>query len=167
MQNVTHPLLAIVAACASLVAAAAAFAETAAPFSETDVSLFANDGKCHYRLPSLLITKNGTVLAACQKRFFQGGDFSPSSLVLRRSLDGGKTFEPEQTLFDREGMITFNGNLIEDRDTGTIFACFIAFPHAQRGTWFQKQWVPQGGGFSMIQVFCALALEIESATMKT
>src|SRR5882757_5690485 len=79
--------------------AAVAGAGAAAPFSETDVSLFANDGQCHYRLPSLLITKNGTVLAACQKRFGKGGDFSPSNLVLRRSLDGGKTFEPEQTLF--------------------------------------------------------------------
>lgn len=125
-------------------------AGAAAPFSETDVSLFAND-QCHYRLPSLLVTKAGTVLAACQKRIGQGGDFSPSSLVLRRSLDGGKTFEPEQTLFDREGIITFNGNLIEDRETGTIFATFIAFPQAERGTWFQKKWVPQGGGFSIVK----------------
>jgi len=62
-----------------------------------------------------------------------------------------KPFEPEQVLFDREGIITFNGNLIEDRDTGTIFACFIAFPQAERGTWFQKKWVPQGGGFSIIK----------------
>src|SRR5689334_8847013 len=88
-------------------------AEAAAPFGETDVSLFANDDKCHYRLPSLLITKSGTVLAACQKRFGQGGDFSPSNLVLRRSLDGGKTFEPEQTIFECDDTITFNGNLIQ------------------------------------------------------
>jgi sialidase-1 len=91
------------------------------------------------------------VLAAGQKRLGQDGDFSPSSLVLRRSLDGGKTFDPEQTLFDRDAIITFNGNLIEERDTGTIFACFIAFPQAERGTWFQKKWVPQGGGFSIIK----------------
>ena len=29
--------------------------------------------------------------------------------MLRRSLDGGKTFAPEQTLFDREGIITNSG----------------------------------------------------------
>ncbi len=137
--------------CVLMIVAAVAGAETTAPFGETDVPIFVNDGKCHYRLPSLLITRNGTVLAACQKRFDQGGDFSPSSLVLRRSLDGGKTFEAEQTLFDREGIITFNGNLIEDRDSGAIFACFIAFPHAERGTWFQKKWVPRGGGFSIVK----------------
>lgn len=135
--------------CFSVVAVAGA--ETVAPLRETDISLFANDGQWHYRLPSLLVTKAGTVLAACQKRFGRGDDFAPSSLVLRRSHDGGKTFEPEQTLFERPGTITFNGNLIEDRDRGTIFACFIAFPEAERGTWFQKKWVPQGGGFSIIQ----------------
>ena len=64
--------------CFLMIVAAGACAETAAPFCETDVSLFSND-KCNYRLPSLLITKNGTVLAASQKRIGQGGDFSPSS----------------------------------------------------------------------------------------
>jgi sialidase-1 len=137
--------------CSLILGAAVPRAESAAPYCETDISLFNNAGKVHYRLPSLLVTKSGTVLAAGQKRLGQGGDFSPSSLVLRRSLDGGKTFQPEQTLFDRDGIITFNGNLIEDRDTGTIFASFIAFPQAERGTWFQKKWVPQGGGFSIVK----------------
>jgi sialidase-1 len=141
----------VAAICLLLIVVGVCGGEPAAPFCETDISLFANDGKCHYRLPSLLVTKSGTVLAAGQKRLGQGDDFSPSSLVLRRSLDGGKTFEPEQALYDREGIITFNGNLIEDRDTGTIFACFIAFPDAERRTWFQKRWVPQGGGFSIIK----------------
>lgn len=130
--------------------AATAAPAGAAPFCETDVSLFAND-QCHYRLPSLLITKKGTVLAATQKRFGKGDDFAPSSLVLRRSLDGGKTFEPEQVIFEREGTNTFNGNLVEDRETGTIFATFIAFPHAEWRTWFQKTWVPAGGGFSIVK----------------
>src|SRR4051794_40928699 len=42
--------------CFLAIVAAASCAEGAAPFAETDVSLFAND-ECHYRLPSLLITK--------------------------------------------------------------------------------------------------------------
>src|SRR5258708_35411908 len=82
--------------CFFMIVAAVAGARTAPPFSETDVSLFANHGKCHYRLPSLLITKNGTVLAACQNRFFQRGAFSPASPAPRRSLNAGKPLEPEQ-----------------------------------------------------------------------
>ena len=121
------------------------------PFVETGTSLFANHDKCFYRLPSLLVTSKGTVLAACQKRLDSAGDFAPSSFVLRRSRDGGRTFEPERTLFDHNGDCTFNGNLVEDRATGTIFACFIAFPQAEHATWFTQKWAPQGGGFSIVK----------------
>ena len=118
---------------------------------EADVPLFVSAAKCKYRLPSLLVTKHGTVLAAGQKRGGKGDDFAPSSLVLRRSLDGGRTFEPEQTLFERDGYCTFNGNLVEDRRSGTLFACFIAFPQAEHAAWFTKTWLPQGGGFSIVK----------------
>jgi sialidase-1 len=97
-----------------------------------------------------LVTSQGTVLAATQKRLGRD-DFAPSSLVLRRSRDGGRTFEPEQTLFERSGYCTFNGNLVEDRQTGTLFACFIAFPQAEHAGWFPKTWITQGGGFSIVK----------------
>jgi sialidase-1 len=122
-----------------------------APFMESDVSVFANGDQTFYRLPSLLVTRQGTVLAAGQKRLGQKGDFAPSSLVLRRSHDGGRTFAAEQTLFEHGGDCTFNGNLVEDRQSGTLFACFIAFPQVESSTWFQKNWVPRGGGFAMVK----------------
>ena len=90
-------------------------------------------------------------MAASQKRFGGRGDFAPSSWVLRRSVDGGRTFEPEQTLFESSGYCTFNGNLVEDRQTKTLFACFIAFPQAEHASWFTKTWIPQGGGFSIVK----------------
>ncbi len=123
----------------------------AEPQAETNAPLFAHHDKIFYRLPSLIITSNGTVLAACQKRLGSISDFAPSSLVLRRSRDGGKTFEPEQTLFEHTGDCVFNGNLVEDRQSGTLFATFIAFPQAERATWFQKIWMPAGGGFSLVK----------------
>ncbi|HYR58832.1 MAG TPA: sialidase family protein, partial [Chthoniobacteraceae bacterium] len=132
-------------------AAVAPHSQDAAPLIEADVSLFANKDKAFYRLPSLLVTSKGTVLAACQERLGRGDDFAPSSLVLRRSLDGGKMFEPEQTLYEHTGDCTFNGNLVEDRETGTIFACFIAFPQDEHASWFAKKWVPQGGGFAVVK----------------
>ena len=92
-------------------------AEVAAPFIEAGIPVFTNESKTFYRLPSLLVTSKGTVLAAGQKRVGQSGDFAPSSLVLRRSVDGGKTFTPEQTLFEQTGNCTFNGNLVEDRQS--------------------------------------------------
>lgn len=118
---------------------------------ELTIPLFANHDQAFYRLPSLLVTSSGTVLAAAQQRLGNNGDFAPSSLVLRRSADGGRTFGPEQTLFARDGVCTFNGNLVEDRQRATLFACFIAFPQAEHATWFQKTWMPRGGGFSIVK----------------
>ncbi len=123
----------------------------AEPFIEADVPAFSNRDPHFYRLPSLIVTSRGTVLAASQKRFGGRSDFAPSSWVLRRSCDGGRTFEAEQTLFERAGYCTFNGNLVEDRQTGTVFACFIAFPQAEHAGWFTKTWIPQGGGFSIVK----------------
>lgn len=125
--------------------------QAAEAFVETDIPLFENLAPHFYRLPSLLVTSQGTVLAASQKRLGSRNDFAPSSLVVRRSRDGGKTFEPAQTLFERNGYCTFNGNLVEDRQTKTLFACFIAFPQAERADWFTETWIPQGGGFSIIK----------------
>jgi sialidase-1 len=113
---------------------------------ETDRPLFINHDVHTYRLPSLIVTEKGTVLAACQKKIGRT-DWDRSSFVLRRSCDGGKTFDPEQVIYERADYVTFTGNLIEDRDTGTIFACFIAFPFQRRRTWFQETWLPRGGGF--------------------
>lgn len=123
--------------------------QAAEPFIKVDVSVFLNRDKQFYRLPSLLVTSRGTVLAATQKRLGGRDDFAPSSLVLRRSRDGGRTFEPEQTLFAHNGYCTFHGNLVEDRQTATLFACFIAFPQAEHARWFTTTWIPQGGGFSI------------------
>jgi sialidase-1 len=135
-------------------ATAAAFAlglQAGQPFIEADVPVLSNRAEHFYRLPSLLVTSQGTVLAAGQKRLGRRDDFAPSNWMLRRSCDGGRTFAPEQTLFERSGYCTFNGNLVEDRQTGTLFACFIAFPQAEHASWFTKTWIPQGGGFSIVK----------------
>ena len=121
-------LWATAAICLWLVAANAAGLQAAEPFIEADVPLFANRDQQFYRLPSLLVTSRGTVLAASQKRLGGRDDFAPSSWVLRRSRDGGRTFEPEQTLFERSGYCTFNGNLVEDRQTGTAVRLFHRVP---------------------------------------
>lgn len=135
----------------SLIALVAAPAMAAEPWIEAGVPLFRSNAQYKYRLPSLLVTSQGSVLAAAQKRGGRGDDFAPSSLVLCRSTDGGKKFEPEQTLYERDGDCTFNGNLVEDRRSRTIYACFIPFPQDERRTWFAKTWIPRGGGFSVVK----------------
>ena len=128
-----------------------AAAQSPHSFYEADVPLFANHGQFYYRLPNMLVTAKGMVLAASQRRLGSNGDFAPSGWVLRRSSDGGKTFGDEQVLFAREGACTFNGNLVEDRQSGTLFACFITFPQAEQKTWFTNAWSPRGGGFTVVK----------------
>jgi sialidase-1 len=151
LRTVSGLVVAAASACLWIGAAGATGSQAAEPFIEAGVPLFSNHDKIFYRLPSLLVTGKGTVLAASQKRLGRGDDFAPSCLVLRRSRDGGRTFAPEQTLFERGGDCTFNGNLLEDRQRGTLFACFIAFPQAEHAAWFTKNWLPRGGGFSIVK----------------
>lgn len=51
----------------------------------------------HYRIPGLVATSAGRVLAYCEARHGQG-DWDPSDIVMRASDDGGLTWGPMQTL---------------------------------------------------------------------
>ena len=65
---------------------------------ESDVFLSGRDGYDTYRIPSLIVTLEGTVLALSEGR----GSVSDSGdidIVLRRSLDGGVTWDRSKTIF--------------------------------------------------------------------
>ena len=64
------------------------------PFLE-EQSLFVEqgDGIALYRIPGIVVTAKGTALAYCEARKFTGGDRGESEIHLRRSTDGGKTWE--------------------------------------------------------------------------
>lgn len=67
--------------------------EVHAASSFTEQELFnVNDGRGYgeYRIPSIAVTSNGTVLVVAEAR--TGGDQTPTDLVLRRSTDGGNSF---------------------------------------------------------------------------
>lgn len=118
---------------------------------QTGLPVFESGDGTYYRLPSILVTQRGTVLAACQKRKGNRGDWAESALVLKRSTDGGQTWGPEQTLRKRQGYSVFNGNLVEDRKTGEVLATYITFPTKSGPSWFSKTWIPAGGGFDLLR----------------
>lgn len=45
-----------------------------------------------YRIPGMLVTRRGTLLAVCEARDAQS-DWSRMDILLRRSTDGGKQFD--------------------------------------------------------------------------
>lgn len=70
---------------------------SAAPVLEK-IDLFeaGKDGYALYRIPGLVVTTKGSVLAYCEARKSDRGDWGTIDILLRRSTDGGKTWQPRQ-----------------------------------------------------------------------
>jgi sialidase-1 len=84
--------------------------------------VFAPDsgGYATTRIPALVMSKHGVLLAFCEARANGTGDWADIDLLLRRSKDKGKTWEPAIVLAPREpGRPTANITPIVDTE-GTI-----------------------------------------------
>ncbi|MBL9205165.1 MAG: exo-alpha-sialidase, partial [Opitutaceae bacterium] len=81
----------------------------------------ADDGVLYYHIPQLLVTRSGVLLACAEARHAHG-DGVKVDIVLRRSLDGGRTWSASQVLERakaRENYVL--PVLIQDRRSGSIF----------------------------------------------
>jgi len=72
----------------------------AASQSVTDASLVFDPGQTYAtnRIPALVMTNNGTLLAFCEGRLSGSGDWAAIDILMRRSTDKGKTWEDVKTL---------------------------------------------------------------------
>jgi len=87
----------------------------------TDVFV-AGAGDYHtYRIPSLIVTPKGTLLAFSEGRKTGRGDTGNIDVVLKRSLDGGSTWLPMQVVADDGPNTVGNPCPVVDRTTGTIW----------------------------------------------
>jgi sialidase-1 len=87
----------------------------------TDLFTAGRDDYHTYRIPSLLVTAKGTVLAFCEGRKKGRGDAGDIDLLLKRSLDGGRTWQPTQLVAD-DGLNTVgNPCPVQDRATGVVW----------------------------------------------
>jgi sialidase-1 len=66
------------------------------------------DGYALYRIPGLVVTAKGTVLAYCEARKTGKSDWDTIDIMLRRSTDGGKTWSERQKIADVPGPKTKN-----------------------------------------------------------
>ncbi len=82
------------------------------------------DGYHTYRIPAIVVTKKGTVLAFCEGRKRSGSDYGDIDLVLKRSFDNGKTWEPMQIVVDDGPNTAGNPAPVVDESTGTIWMPF-------------------------------------------
>jgi len=109
------------AALAVLLAAPLWAAEAPPTLEHTEVFASGRDGYHTYRIPSVIVTRKGTVLAFCEGRKHSGGDAGDIDLLLRRSEDGGKTFGPRQVVWDDKRNTCGNPCPVVDRASGTIW----------------------------------------------
>jgi sialidase-1 len=79
-----------------------------------------NDGYFNYRLPSIVSTKNGVLLAFCGARNGDGGDWAPIDIVMRRSEDAGKTWSAIQSIAFGNGLPCENPTPVVDYVTNEI-----------------------------------------------
>lgn len=92
-----------------------------AQVEQTPVFTAGQDGYHTYRIPSLITTKNGVVLAFCEGRKNSRSDAGEIHLLLRRSRDGGKTWAKTQIVWQDGPNTCGNPCPVVDQSTGTIW----------------------------------------------
>lgn len=79
------------------------------------LTLFEGDkgGYPLYRIPGIVVTKRGTVLAYCEARKNGSNDWGTIDILLRRSTDNGKTWDAPRKIAEVEGPKSRNPVAIE------------------------------------------------------
>lgn len=104
-------------------------------------------GSKNYRIPALMTTNKGTLLASIDARIFNGND-SPNRIntAIRRSEDGGKTWEEGKIVINYpEEASTIDTCLVQLKETERIFLLVTHFPsgygcwQAKLGTGYTKE----------------------------
>ncbi|QDT79005.1 Sialidase precursor [Gimesia maris] len=73
----------------------------------------------HYRIPGIITTSQGTLLAYCEARK-AAGDWANIDILMRRSTDGGKTWLAPQTIHDAKENTVNNVVAFADAQTGQV-----------------------------------------------
>jgi sialidase-1 len=120
------------------------FAATAAEpfFDQVNIFEAGTGGYAHYRVPAIIVSPRGTVLAFAEARKSTRGDWGAQDIVMRRSTDGGKSWTPTRVIarvegaiqpnpvavaqnLDQPGQATYNNIVpIVDRKTGALHFLF-------------------------------------------
>jgi sialidase-1 len=77
-----------------------------------------------YRIPALAVALDGTVLAFCEARLHNGRDDDQINILLRRSFDGGHSWEPPQTVITDGERTCGNPCPVVDRNSGAVVLPF-------------------------------------------
>ena len=76
--------------------------------NKTDLFEAGTAGYATYRIPGMVVTNTGTLLAYCEARKSLQGDWGAIDIMMRRSADGGATWETQRKIVNIEGKVTQN-----------------------------------------------------------
>ncbi|WP_309123476.1 exo-alpha-sialidase [Paenibacillus sp.] len=93
----------------------------AAYFRNIDLFVSGTEGYHTFRIPSVLTTAAGTLLAFAEGRVNGASDTGDIDLVLKRSFDGGRTWQPLQVVCDAGPDTCGNPTPVQDESTGRLW----------------------------------------------
>lgn len=101
---------------------------TGAELSQVEVFRSGEDGYHTYRIPALIVSRKGTLLAFCEGRRHGAGDSGDIDLLLKRSFDNGRTWGAAQVIADFSGDTIGNPAPVVERKTGAILLLLTRNP---------------------------------------
>jgi len=93
----------------------------------SDVFVAGRDGFNSVRIPSVVVSERGTVLAIAEGRA-QHADQANNQLILRRSLDGGRHWGAEQLIANDGENCLNNPCAVVDQHSGCVLVMFQSYP---------------------------------------
>jgi len=96
--------------------------------AEVDVFTAGQNGYHTYRIPAIVATKKGTLLAFAEGRRAGRGDAGDIDTLVKRSRDGGRTWSPAITVADLGADTLGNPAPVLDRKTGVVWLLLTRNP---------------------------------------
>jgi len=88
---------------------------------QTDLFVSGTDWYHTYRVPVIVVTTQGSLLAFCEGRRNSIHDFGEIDILMKRSTDGGLTWGKQQVVWHDPGKTCGNPAVVVDRHTGNIW----------------------------------------------
>ncbi|MDB6071840.1 MAG: nedA 1 [Verrucomicrobiales bacterium] len=98
-----------------------------APTTYHDVFISGQEGYASYRIPAVIVTPPGTVLAFAEARL-RPTDQAENDIVLKRSTDGGATWSPLKLLHEDGANSLNNPTVVQDQNTRRLFLFYQRIP---------------------------------------